>query len=406
MTDSILIIGAGLAGACSARALAERGWQVQVVDAAAAAAQGASALPVGLMADKKNGLHAAVIAGQPDWDGLGMACTRRWLERFSAQGLLQRGLDWQACGSATNMSFGLHANPSSSGSALAPESEPASSSASTWAATATADWAWQAEACWVKPARLVAASLAHPNIACTWNVQVQALTQQGDGSWQLLLADGRAWQSQRVLLAASVGSLALLRALPPGGRKSALLRLQNKMILTAVAGQALYGPWPSAWNALLPLPEHAPHACNGHGHFIPAVPSAAGDCWLSGATYLHEAQAAAADTDAGQAENLQRLTELLPDLAAPLAAQAAAGAIQRFNSVRCTTPNRLPVLEALAPGLWLNAGFGSRGLSHAPLAAEHLAEHLAEQLAQALHMAEQEPKAATMPPYGRRHPTR
>ncbi len=45
-----IVIGAGLAGAASAASLARRGWSVQVLDAAAAPASGASGLPVGLFA--------------------------------------------------------------------------------------------------------------------------------------------------------------------------------------------------------------------------------------------------------------------------------------------------------------------------------------------------------------------
>ena len=45
-----IVIGAGIAGACVAQSLAQRGWQVTVVDAAAEPASGASGLPVGLYA--------------------------------------------------------------------------------------------------------------------------------------------------------------------------------------------------------------------------------------------------------------------------------------------------------------------------------------------------------------------
>src|SRR4051812_21487290 len=45
-----IVIGGGIAGACVARSLAERGWKVDVLDAAAQPAAGASGLPVGLFA--------------------------------------------------------------------------------------------------------------------------------------------------------------------------------------------------------------------------------------------------------------------------------------------------------------------------------------------------------------------
>lgn len=352
-----LIIGAGLAGASAAYALAQQGWQVLVLDAAAAAAQGASSLPVGLMAQRKGGGAAQVggIWASPlDWDGQGMACTRRWLEHFSAQGSLQQGLDWQACGAAHSSQWAKKAPP--------PDA-PA--------------WQWQADACWVKPQRLVAACLAHPAITCEWQASVTSIVRHSS-AWQIQASDGRVWQAATVVLAASVGCTALLRALPPGAARTALQRLQDREVLIPTAGQVLYAPWHSDWGHLLPLfAEHGLHACNGHGHFVPAVPAEGGQSlWFCGASYVHQPQAQAADTDEGQAENLLRLRELLPSLTAVLAQQVQAGQIRRFVGVRCATSSRLPVLQHLGTGLWVSTGFGSRGLSHAPLAAEYLAQVL------------------------------
>ncbi|MCU0927326.1 MAG: FAD-dependent oxidoreductase, partial [Hydrogenophaga sp.] len=44
-----LVIGAGLAGAAVCFALARRGWRLTLMDAASGPAQGASALPVGML---------------------------------------------------------------------------------------------------------------------------------------------------------------------------------------------------------------------------------------------------------------------------------------------------------------------------------------------------------------------
>lgn len=303
---------------------------------------------------------------EPDWEGLGMACTRRWLEDFSQLGLLQRGLDWQACGTAESLDFDQK-NPSPQ-----PLTNPA--------------WQWQPQACWVKPARLVAACLAQPGIACTWQARVEKIGQQGTG-WVLQLADGRQLHADAVVLAASLDSARLLRDLPPAPPRSALGRFQRKQLLNASAGQVIYAPWQADWQRFLPpLPQpwlgsatQPPYACNGHGHFVPAVPQDDGRAyWYSGATYVDSADAQAANTAADEAANVQRLRELLPAFAPTLAQQQQGqqGQIQRFVGVRCTTPTRLPKVQALAPGLWLCAGFGSRGLSHAPLAAEFLAAQI------------------------------
>lgn len=363
----VMVIGAGLAGACAARALAQVGWQVTVLDAAAAPAQGASALPVGLMTAKKGGKPQKPQADEPHWDGQGQACTRRWLEDLTRLGRLQQGQDWQICGSAESLDF-RHDNPGK-----APVSPPS--------------WQWQADACWVKPARLVAACLAQEGIACAWQVRVERIAAQGAG-WALQLGDGRSCYADALVLAASVDSARLLRALPPAPLRSPLRRFQLKHLLNPSAGQAIYAPWQPEWGRFLPTVQKpqgtqgtqetqgTAHACNGHGHFVPAVPSAAGDFWLSGATYVDSAHAQAADTLADEAANVQRLRELLPSFANTLAQQMAAGQLQRFIGVRCTTPTRLPMVQMLAPGLCLCTGFGSRGLSHAPLAAEYIAQKL------------------------------
>lgn len=88
---SAMVIGAGLAGCSIAERLAARGWQVQLVEAAAAPGQGAS------------GNHAGVLRPQPSLDDNPLARlsraaflhARRHLQALDAAGLPMR---WGACG--------------------------------------------------------------------------------------------------------------------------------------------------------------------------------------------------------------------------------------------------------------------------------------------------------------------
>lgn len=68
--------------------------------------------------------------------------------------------------------------------------------------------------------------------------------------------------------------------------------------------------------------------------------------------------------------NLEALRARLPGLAARV---AGAGTPNSRAAVRATTPDRLPVAGALAPGLFALTGLGSRGFCVAPLLAEHVA---------------------------------
>jgi tRNA 5-methylaminomethyl-2-thiouridine biosynthesis bifunctional protein len=67
--------------------------------------------------------------------------------------------------------------------------------------------------------------------------------------------------------------------------------------------------------------------------------------------------------------NLESLARIAPGLAASLDATTLRG----WAGVRATTPDRLPLAGALAEGLFILGGLGSRGFVSAPLLAEHVA---------------------------------
>ena len=84
----------------------------------------------------------------------------------------------------------------------------------------------------------------------------------------------------------------------------------------------------------------------------------------------HDRDDAAADWRAGDdARNLAALAARLPMLASRLAGARTFGRA----AVRATTPDRLPLAGALAPGLFVLGGLGARGFALAPLLAEHVA---------------------------------
>jgi tRNA 5-methylaminomethyl-2-thiouridine biosynthesis bifunctional protein len=362
-----IVIGAGLAGAAVAHALAERGCSVTVLDAqpAAVSSSPSGGLPVALTAPHHSPDHKAPSAIS-QLSQLGLAATVQ-----SARTLLAEGQDWQPCGALQRAGK------------LGPQAR------------------WFADAAWVKPAALVAAWLAHPRITLHTHARVVQLQRAATSPalWQAKDASGALLaEAQAVVMANAYGAQALLAGLQHADGSPVLpaFALGNATDgpLHQVAGQVVYGPWTPEWQALWPslLPELAslnptaiatPCAINGNGHFIPAIPWQGAHIWLSGSTYEHDAPHNPQVTPQGIAANLQRLGQLIPAAANLLTAQHQAGLVQGWAGTRCTTRDRLPLVgevsAAHAPGLYVCTAMGSRGLSFAVVCAQHLAANMVGQ---------------------------
>ena len=340
----IIVIGAGLSGAAMAGALARRGVQVTVLDAAPSAATSASSIPAGLMAphvSKDNNLTSQLIR-------LGIAYTLSEVQR-----LLREGIDWQVCGAHYTS---LKASPAEKLYPL-----------------------WQANATWIKPAALVHAWLAQPGITFIGNSKVQRIVHhRPDASsaahWQVFDASGRCLaQASHIVIATASASVQFA-----------------PLELHPVAGQVIYGAWTSAWQQTSPQRGGLHHAVNGNGHFIPAVTGDANNAnvtlpsafWLSGSTYEHDALETDISPQSMQV-NCDRLAQLLPACAALLHTEAQSNRLSTWVGTRCTTRDRMPAVgEVRLPdqtnliknlGLYTLTGMGSRGLSFAALCADYLA---------------------------------
>ncbi len=417
-----LIIGAGLAGAAAASALARRGWRVQVLDAASAPAAGASGLPAGLMAphlSADDGLLSRLTR-------LGAQATRAELERLTACGLLEAGQDW-CCDGALEHRIRSSRPPAlpeadSGGSRPATTDELAAASLPSDAAAV-----WHPMAGWVKPGALVRAWLSEPGITFHGDARVDVLRHLQDepavsrpstplgaqparktgptgspgtanawtpghtpGSrWQALDAQGRLLgEAPLAVVAAALGSAPLLH-----GR----LRLQP------VRGQV-------SWGLRTPGDRLPAFPVNGNGHLLTAVPVADGLAWLSGSAYGHgETDTTVRPED--HAANLARIRALLPSASADIAQAFDAGTVRAWTGVRCASTDRRPLVGAVgrpgplgpvghaaegAPGLWALTALGSRGLTLSALCAALLAARvmgepppLPDDLAAALDLARQ-----------------
>ena len=155
--------------------------------------------------------------------------------------------------------------------------------------------------------------------------------------WRLLDGAGHTiLEAEVVVIAAGWGTSALAAGLP----------------LSPVRGQA---DWVEGVSA-------PPIAWGGY-----AAPTGCG--LLFGATHDRGATTVEADAES-TARNLETLEARLPRLAAQI---RTGGDGKSRAAVRATTPDRLPLAGALAPGLFVLGGLGSRGFCVAPLLAEHIA---------------------------------
>ncbi len=319
-----LVIGAGLAGASVAASLARRGWQVTVLDAGDAPAAGASGLPAGLVVPHVSSDDSVLSR----MSRAGVRAT--WQQ---VHDLLREGQDFAMTGVRERQ-----LDEGREGQDL-----------------------WHARAGWIKPAQLIKAWLAQPGVTWQGQAPVQALRRVAE-VWEVLDAEGRVLaQAPLVVVCAGFGSHALLRQALP---------------LQALRGQLSWG-WRRADGSDADAFPSTP--VNGQGNFIPHVPTNRGQAWYLGSTFDRD------DTDttprnADHLANLQRLKRLLPRTAQSLADDFGSQRVHAFSAVRCTAPDRLPVVGPVdpqgQPGLWVSTAMGARGLTLASLCAELLAAQL------------------------------
>jgi tRNA 5-methylaminomethyl-2-thiouridine biosynthesis bifunctional protein len=334
------IIGAGLAGASLAYSLAARGWQVTVLGRTAEPADGASHLPAGIVAPH-------VSPDDRPLSRLTRAGCAATLAR--ARALLQNGTDFAESGVLERHAPGERRRPAEWADAedatqfiaVRASSTSANGQFRSQAGLPTDDAhpaLWHAAAGWIQPAALVRAMLAAPGVRFVGGAPVARIAPHS-AAWQVLDAHGQTLaEADLVVLAAGFDTLALLQA--SAGADAAT---SSAWPLHALRGQVAFGPMPTDQKDALP-----PWPVNGHGSLIAPVPTADGPIWVTGSTF-ERANAHPALRDDDHAHNRQRLAELLPQAAAALSPQWDDGRAQRWAAVRCTVPDRLPMV---GPLLW------------------------------------------------------
>jgi tRNA 5-methylaminomethyl-2-thiouridine biosynthesis bifunctional protein len=363
-----LIVGAGLAGAATALALARQGWRCTVIDRHEAPAAEASGNPAGLF-------HGIVTADDGPHARFNRAAafeTHRAVAQAieadrnvgRAQGLLRLEDAATPVASMRALLARLGLGP---GYVQALDAEAAS--AACGIALRQPAWFYPAGG-WVRPGGLVRWMLAEAGDRCDFRGGITADRIERAGSrWRVVDAHGAVAAESAVLVVANaIDALRLL------GEPAWPLQPVRGQISTAEA--ALTGPLPT-----LPIA--------GGGYVMPAVDGRA----VFGAT------AQAGDTDPGlrdedHAHNLAQLVRLLGH-AVPLAPAALGGR----TAWRCVSDDRLPLIgevpdvgmgtDEAAPtrdqvrfvprrqGLFVFTGLGSRGITWSTLGGEVLAAAIA-----------------------------
>lgn len=360
------VIGAGLAGASAARALADRGWHVEVFEAGPNVCSGASGLPAGLCAPHVSQddawLSRLTRAGVRATSDQCRRLLREGLD-FGASAVLERRLpsktrkarlplDWPTAGLAWSRLAHEHECETTFVRTPLPEDEPPP--------------LWHPSGLWLKPARLVLAQLDHSCIQTHVNARVESLVRDAaSGHWRLTREDGTRATFDQVILCAGPATSALLSQVLPADRLP---------LLTPVRGQLSWGRVDEALKAVLPASP-----VNGDGSFLGSVPDEHGTMWMAGSTFDRSRQSPDLD-DHDHTENLARLHRLLPDVAEALERQRLVDGVNAWAGVRCTTPDRLPrvgcPMPELAPGLQVLTGLGARGLTLSVLCGQWLAARM------------------------------
>jgi len=361
----VVVIGAGIAGASTAFALASQGYRVIVLERNAAPAMEGSGNPQGALYAKL----PAIPTAHSRFHLSGLLHTRALLEALTTSASADLG---QCCGVlqlAVNDKEAkrqqLVVEQSAYPDSLVYPINQAQASELAGLPTGSGGLFFPS-AGWISPARLCERLLTHPLIECRYNTPVTSL-EHHDGVWHLGSADIRAEQVV-VCCASQAVTLAPLAHLP----------------LKPIRGQTSQAPAP---DTLAPLKT----VVCGEGYISPPLH---GQYCFGASFVLHDP-----DDQVRQAEhqhNLEILQRALPQLGQSLQQQSLAGRV----AFRCSTPDYLPLVGAVAdhaafietyaklrddarwpftarppllPGLFINVGHGSKGLLSGPISGQLIA---------------------------------
>ncbi|MEZ0315834.1 MAG: bifunctional tRNA (5-methylaminomethyl-2-thiouridine)(34)-methyltransferase MnmD/FAD-dependent 5-carboxymethylaminomethyl-2-thiouridine(34) oxidoreductase MnmC [Methylophilaceae bacterium] len=355
-----IVIGAGIAGCASSHALAQRGWQVTLIERHDDIAQEASGNPSGVIYPRLTGSDAA----------LGRLALSGYLHILRL--LKQLGLEktvYSACG-VLQLAFNsreltrLQAIKQQALPVDVVEHVTATQASEIAGIELSHEGLYFPEAGWINPPVLCSSLSRHSNISIKTSTEALRLERKGDG-WQVWDKNGLVAEAPIVILASANDTMQF--------QQSAHCELEP------VRGQITFLPETAESRQLKTV------VCT-EGYISPA----SNGVHTLGATFSPNdlsLEVRAADHQT----NLQMLKKLAPGIYREAASEGLGGRV----ALRCTTPDYLPMagplldsaaIKANPPrynidpatlpwldGLYINTGHGSKGLINAPLCAELLA---------------------------------
>lgn len=399
-----VIIGAGLAGCATAWALAQQGWTATIVDRQPAPASETSGNPGGLfhgIVNAQDGTHARFnrAAAMEASKAVRIAIDEQGI-RGQVEGLLRLETSLADVKQMQAILTALHL-PSDYALAI----DAAEGSVRSGLPLSQPGW-WYAQGGWVDPAGLARSFLQRAGHAVTFKGGLMAARlEAADGGWRVLDESGRLIeQCETVVLANANDAATLLEASAASSTSTAPTPPQSEPRdrAGAIDDEA------ATRRANVPSPAFPTTSTRGQISLIRASPGlrdpgvpvagagyalpASNGYILTGAT-SHESDGEPALRLADHQQNLEQLKALtcstFDTAAAPLAGRVG---------WRCVTPDRLPLIGAVAsanirhgekttttarleqvrmvprePGLFVFTGLGSRGITWSALGARILA---------------------------------
>lgn len=346
---SVCIVGGGLAGCSTAHMLAQSGWQVFLLEQDSALATQGSGNPQGILhcnlatldsPDNQFNLHSFLYAA-------------RYYEALAKSA----DIDWHRCGMLQvaviprlQKRFKQLAADAHYAPAVMEYLQPEAASIVAGIALKHPALHFPASG-WLSPPALCKAWAAHPGITVQTGTRVTALEQIRDG-WRLHLVAGR-----------TTAQLETSRVALCNGADIHLFPQTRHYPVIGNRGQVdVYPALATKINTIL----------GGQGYVLP---TGGGRQSIGGSYYVGDQSASA--IAARTREHLEFVAQLNPALAGSAARQQPL--LQR-QGMRCITPDRMPLAGPACneggeeyPGLYLNVGHGSHGLTRTPFCAAWLA---------------------------------